>query len=112
MTFTLRDRKDNESIETIKNHISIKFRLARYSLRSARVKKDGNFYKKDIELFRRHMTEAYYVAWLYLADYDFSSEEEQCMRSHITTLDAKNFTIFAEAILKSYIEDFELFEAP
>lgn len=112
MKFVVRDRGDNDRIDWVKNRIRIRFMTARYALRSARIRKDGYFYKKDAEKIEGRIIEAYYIAWLYLADYELLDEEKESLCSYITTMEATAFINLAEMMLSPFIEDLTVLEAP
>lgn len=112
MEFVVRDRRDNDRIDWVKNRIRIRFMTARYALRSARVRKDGHFYKKDAEKLEDKIIEAYYIAWAYLADYELLDEEKESLCSYIATMNAKAFTNLAEMMLSPFIDDLAVLKTP
>lgn len=112
MELTLRSDRDNDKIEWLKGRIRTRFNAIGYAIISARVRKDGYFYKKDAEKIAERIDSAYYLAWIYFAEQHILDEEKNCLCSYVTALTAKEFTNLTEIMTDPYIKDLVIREAP
>lgn len=76
----------------------------------ARIKKDGYFYKRDIEIIGEKISALYSILYTHFESEDFSREERDMLKNNLYTMSAQQFTALAYIMLDPYI-DFTVVEA-
>lgn len=76
----------------------------------ARIKKDGYFYKRDIEIIGEKINALYSILYTHFESEDFSREERDMLKNNLYTMSAQQFTALAYIMLDPYI-DFTAVEA-
>lgn len=101
-------KKDSEKIWGFWAHYKAK--KTKDFINIARIKKDGYFYKRDIEIIGEKISALYSILYTHFESEDFSREERDMLKNNLYTMSAQQFTTLAYIMLDPYI-DFTVVEA-
>ena len=95
-------KKDNETIWILR--AGYKAKRAKDFIDIARIKKDGYFYKQDIEIINEKINALYSILCTYFGSEDISREERDMLKNNLYTMNAQQFTTLAYIMLDPYID--------
>ena len=95
-------KKDSEKIWVFWAHYKAK--KAKDFINIARIKKDGYFYKRDIEIIGEKISALYSILCTYFESEDISREERDMLKNNLYTMNAQQFTTLAYIMLDPYID--------
>lgn len=81
-----------------------KAKKAKDFIHIARIKKNGYFYKRDIEIIGEKISALYSILYTDFESEDFSREERDMLKNHLYTMSAQQFIVLADIILDPYIQ--------
>lgn len=70
----------------------------------ARIKKNGYFYKRDIEIIGEKISALYSILCTYFESEDIYREERDVLKSNLYIMSAQQFTTLAYIMLDPYID--------
>lgn len=100
MAFAL--KKDSDKIWIFWAHYKAK--KTKDFINIARIKKNGYFYKRDIEIIGEKISALYSILYTHFESEDFSREERDILKNKLYTMNAQQFIILADIMLEPYIE--------
>ena len=95
-------KKDSEKIWTLR--AGYKAKRAKDFIDIARIKKNGYFYKRDIEIIGEMINALYSILCTYFESGDISREERDMLKNNLYTMNAQQFTTLAYIMLDPYID--------
>ena len=95
-------KKDSEKIWVF--WARYKAKKAKDFIDIARIKKDGYFYKRDIEIIGEKISALYSILCTYFENEDISCEERDTLKNNLYTMSAQQFTTLAYIMLDPYID--------
>ena len=95
-------KKDSEKIWVF--WARYKAKKAKDFIDIARIKKDGYFYKRDIEIIGEKISALYSILYTHFENEDISREERDTLKNNLYTMSAQQFTILAYIMLDPYID--------
>lgn len=95
-------KKDSEKIWVLR--AGYKAKQAKDFINIARIKKDGYFYKQDIEIIGEKISTLYSILCTYFESEDISCEERDTLKNNLYTMSAQQFTTLAYIMLDPYID--------
>lgn len=81
-----------------------KAKKAKDFIHIARIKKDGYFYKRDIEIIGEKISALYSILYTDFESEDFSREERDMLKNKLYTMNAQQFIVLADIMLDPYIQ--------
>lgn len=97
-------KKDSEKIWVF--WARYKAKKAKDFIDIARIKKDGYFYKRDIEIIGEKISALYSILYTHFESEDISREERDMLKNNLYTMNAQQFTKLAYIMLDPYIDAF------
>ena len=98
-------KKDSEKIWVLRARYKAK--KAKDFINIARIKKDGYFYKRDIEIIGEKISALYSILYTHFESEDISREERDTLKNNLYTMSAQQFTALAHIMLDPYIDALE-----
>ena len=98
-------KKDSEKIWVLR--AGYKAKRAKDFIDIARIKKNGYFYKRDIEIIGEMINALYSILCTYFESGDISREERDMLKNNLYTMNAQQFTTLAYIMLDPYIDALE-----
>lgn len=95
-------KKDSEKIWVLR--AGYKAKRAKDFIDIARIKKNGYFYKRDIEIIGEMINALYSILCTYFESGDISREERDMLKNNLYTMNAQQFTTLAYIMLDPYID--------
>ena len=95
-------KKDSEKIWVF--WARYKAKKAKDFIDIARIKKNGYFYKRDIEIIGEKISALYSILCTYFENEDISCEERDTLKNNLYTMSAQQFTTLAYIMLDPYID--------
>lgn len=95
-------KKDSEKIWILR--AGYKAKNVKDFIDIARIKKNGYFYKRDIEIIGEKISALYSILFTYFESEDISSEERDMLKNNLYTMNAQQFTTLAYIMLDPYID--------
>lgn len=95
-------KKDSEKIWVF--WARYKAQKAKDFINIARIKKDGYFYKRDIEIISEKISALYSILYTHFESEDISREERDTLKNNLYTMSAQQFTTLAYIMLDPYID--------
>ena len=95
-------KKDSEKIWVFWTRYKAK--KAKNFIDIARIKKDGYFYKRDIEIIGEKISALYSILYTHFESEDISREERDMLKNNLYTMNAQQFTTLAYIMLDPYID--------
>lgn len=95
-------KKDSEKIWVF--WARYKAKKAKDFIDIARIKKDGYFYKRDIEIIGEKISALYSILYTHFENEDISREERDTLKNNLYTMSAQQFTTLAYIMLDPYID--------
>lgn len=95
-------KKDSEKIWVFWAHNKAK--KAKDFIIFARIKNNGYFYKRDIEIIGEKINTFYSILCCHFENEDIFREERDTLKNHLYTMNTQQFTTFAQIMLDPYID--------
>ena len=95
-------KKDSEKIWVF--WARYKAQKAKDFINIARIKKDGYFYKRDIEIIGEKISALYSILYTHFENEDISREERDTLKNNLYIMSAQQFTTLAYIMLDPYID--------
>ena len=95
-------KKDSETIWVLR--AGYKAKRAKDFIYIARIKKNGYFYKRDIEIIGEMINALYSILCTYFESEDISREARDMLKNNLYTMHAQQFTTLAYIMLDPYID--------
>ena len=95
-------KKDSEKIWVLR--AGYKAKNVKDFIDIARIKKNGYFYKRDIEIIGEKISALYSILCTYFESEDISREEQDMLKNNLYTMNAQQFTTLAYIMLDPYID--------
>ena len=98
-------KKDSEKIWTLR--AGYKAKNVKDFIDIARIKKNGYFYKRDIEIIGEKISALYSILYTHFESEDIYREERDTLKNNLYTMSAQQFTALAHIMLDPYIDALE-----
>ena len=98
-------KKDSEKIWVLR--AGYKAKNVKDFIDIARIKKNGYFYKRDIEIIGEKISALYSILCTYFESEDIYREERDVLKSNLYIMSAQQFTTLAYIMLDPYIDILE-----
>lgn len=95
-------KKESEEIWILR--AGYKAKRAKDFIDIARIKKDGYFYKQDIEIINEKINALYSILCTYFESEDIYREERDMLKNNLYIMSAQQFTTLAYIMLDPYID--------
>lgn len=95
-------KKDSEKIWVLR--AGYKAKNVKDFIDIARIKKNGYFYKRDIEIIGEKIRALYSILCTYFESEDIYREERDMLKNNLYTMNAQQFTTLAYIMLDPYID--------
>lgn len=95
-------KKDSDKIWVFWAHHKAK--KAKDFIHIARIKKNGYFYKRDIEIIGEKISALYSILYTDFESEDFSREERDMLKNNLYIMSAQQFIVLADIMLDPYID--------
>ena len=95
-------KKDSEKIWVFRARYKAK--KAKDFINIARIKKNGYFYKRDIEIIGEKISALYSILYTYFESEDIYREERDTLKNNLYIMNAQQFTTLAYIMLDPYID--------
>lgn len=95
-------KKDSEKIWVLR--AGYKAKNVKDFIDIARIKKNGYFYKRDIEIIGEKISALYSILCTYFESEDIYREERDVLKSNLYIMSAQQFTTLAYIMLDPYID--------
>lgn len=95
-------KKDSEKVWVLR--AGYKAKNVKDFIDIARIKKNGYFYKRDIEIIGEKISALYSILCAYFEGEDIYREERDVLKSNLYIMSAQQFTTLAYIMLDPYID--------
>lgn len=99
---TLALKKDSDKIWIFR--VYYKAKKTKDFINIARIKKNGYFYKQDIEIIGEKINALYSILYTHFESEEFFREEQDMLKNNLYTMSAQQFIILADIMLDPYIQ--------